>query len=150
MPYDPYALDQKQKSRAYGMVWFGLVISIVLVASNVMPFGAHIEAASSMIVGAYLITFSTYNRFDEHFLALSRRAAVWVAVLIGFWLCVQGLMTLYEGSYDLGRSAAGSLLLEDDASWRIPAPFNRAYLLASLSALAFHSGFLFHYRVGGS
>jgi len=57
LPYDPYALDQKQKSRAYGMVWFGLVISIVLVASNVMPFGAHIEAASSMIVGAYLITF---------------------------------------------------------------------------------------------
>ena len=150
MPYDPYALDQEQKSRAYGMVWFGLVISIVLVIGNVMPLGAYIEGASGVIVGAYLIAFTTYNRFDEHFLALSRRAAIWVAVLIGSWLCVQGLMTLYEGSYDLGRSAAVSSLPADDASWRIPAPFNRAHLLASLSALAFHSGFLFHYRFGKS
>ena len=151
MPYDPYALSEDQKSRSYNMVWVGLPISLALVACNFLslgPVGAILEGAGPVIIGCHLVTFATYNRFDEHFRSLASFGFACGIVVIALWFLAQGLLGIFYGAYGLGHSAAGSPVDPGDIRFRLPDWFNRAFLLASLTATAFYGGFAYAWLRG--
>lgn len=150
MTYDPNRMDQKGREAAYGQVWVTAGLSVVMLASNFAPLGAQVEGFCGLIVGAWFLTFAFYNRFDDYFMGLVKVGAIWSLALLGLWMAVQGLVSVFEGFYGLGYTAAGAQLPPDDATFPLPDKFNSAWLLASACAAAFFAGFLYtHHRGSG-
>lgn len=139
---------KNRKTRAYFGVWMGLFASAVMVLANIFPLGRLVEGLVALIVGVNLPIYAFYNRFDEHFRALARNGFGWGMTVLGVWLAALGLLTIYEGAFAAGMTAGGAPTAPDDFTFRLPDWFNRAFLIAALSSLAFHLGFLKAYWRG--
>lgn len=150
MPYEPYSPTQEQREGYFGLVWLGGLISLMLVVATILGVAAKMEGWAGMIVGAYILSFTTWNKYDDYFVGLALQGARWAAVVIGLWLIGLALVGIFEGAHGVGVAASGASLPERDVSFILPAWTNNAFLLASICALAFHAGFLFNHLRGRS
>ncbi|KLE35506.1 hypothetical protein [Aurantiacibacter luteus] len=151
MVYDPNRLDQGGREAAYWQVRAAGVMSLVMLASNFLPLGPHVEGFVGFYVGIWFVLFALYRKFDDYFMGLVHEGALWALCVLGLWLGVQGLLSICEGFYGIGYSAGGAELSADDRTFALPAQFNSAWLIGSAVACAFHAGFLYkQFRGGGN
>ena len=147
MPYEPYSMNQQQRESAYFNVWSTALCSVGMLVSNFVPIGP-LEGFFALLVGTWFLTFALYKWFDDYFMALVKIGATWAIAVLGVWMVAQGLLTMFEGFYGIGYTAAGAELAEDDRAFALPAKLNSAYFLASLASCAFFTGFLYNHLRG--
>lgn len=150
MAYEPNAPTREERDGHYSFVWIGLLASTGMVTTNFIPMGHAIEGFLSLIAGIYIALIGISNRFDDYFKRLAAYGFRWMAVAIALWTVAIGLLTILEGYFAGGISAAGTTLSDSDQTFLLPAKLNSGHLIAAIGALAFHCGFLCAYLRGHS
>lgn len=133
----------------YLNLWIGLLSSgfmLGAVAFGILPF---LEGWAALLVSAHLMTFALANRGDDYFKALCQKGFSFAGATFALWLIVQGILTVGEGGYGVGMTAAGATPTADDVSFFLPDWLNNAYLLAAVASVAFFGGALGKH-MGGS
>ena len=148
MPYVPNSMNQEGREAAYWQVRLVALASLVMLASNFVSLGPHVEGFAAILVSMWLLTFVFYKHFDDYFMGLVKQGAIWALAALGLWIFGQALLSIFEGFYGLGVTAAGAELSPDDATFRIPEKFNSAWLLASTCSTAFFAGFIYNHHFG--
>ena len=145
MPYKPYSQNQEQREAHFGLVWFGALLNLMLVAFLLLGLTSrYTEGWLGFVVGTYTL-LAVFVKFDDYAKSLIFEGFRWAAAVFAIWLSAQALVGIFEGYYAGGVSAGGSMVDADDQTFLLPAAFNRAFLLGACCTLAFHAGFLFNH-----
>ncbi|WP_271077802.1 hypothetical protein [Aurantiacibacter sp. MUD61] len=142
MPYEPYSPTQKQREGHFVLVWLGAFISVMMLILMALGVSVKVEGFLALLAGTYMITFTVWHRYDDYFKDCAIQGARWTAVVVGIWLVIRALVSIFAMSRDFGAMVAGGEVEDISAATLLPF-MDSAMLLAALCALAFHAGFLF-------
>jgi len=147
MPYDPKALTQADRSRAYLMMWFGGAATIVMAAQYVIaPASDAFGIGLGLSVGSLLGSVIAW-RADEYFRSLCAMGHRWAIGLLAAYLFALFVMRTFDLSHSPGQQAVASGVGEN-AARTLPVMLHDAYFLCLATALAFHAGYAFAWLRG--
>lgn len=141
MPYKPNTIDSKDRSSAYGYIWFSAFCSVIYLASAILGVDASIVgviwggAAGGMIVGA----FAYYT--DDYFQSMCLVGMRCVLMGMAAFILIEAFFSIIDVSHSAGQMLADPEGGVPDS--RFALYFTDAKTIIALLAVLFHAGYVY-------
>ncbi|EAQ30130.1 hypothetical protein NAP1_05120 [Erythrobacter sp. NAP1] len=141
MPYDPYAIDEHQRSYQYKVIWFGAACSIVNFANAFIGSDSIVFAwALGGAVGG-LVAGLWAHRVDDYFHGMVTVGYRWALASLAIYLFAAFTLDIFDVSYSAGFALSNPEGEPTRDTFSLF--FTDARTLASFTVLAFHAGYAF-------